>query len=121
VKGIAVTHPAMADHFGYLYGRAGGWPHVFADTTRAAARAEKMETLRYYDAVNFARLVRVPGVYTWGYNDTTVPPTSAYAAYNVVTAPKELWVYKETGHFRVPEQAARTDAWLLERLGVRAP
>jgi cephalosporin-C deacetylase-like acetyl esterase len=119
VKAIAVTHPAMADHFGYLYGRAGGWPHVFADTTRGAGRAEKMETLRYYDAVNFARLVRVPGFYTWGYNDTTVPPTSAYAAYNVVAAPKELHIYKETGHFRVPEQAARTEAWLLERLGVR--
>jgi cephalosporin-C deacetylase len=121
VKAIAVTHPAMADHLGYLYGRAGGWPHVFADTARGAGRAEKMETLRYYDAVNFARLVRVPGFYTWGYNDTTTPPTSTYAVYNVVTAPKELAIYKETGHFRVPEQAARTDAWLLERLGVARP
>ena len=121
VKAIAATHPAMADHAGYLYGRAGGWPHVFADTTRGGARAEKLETLRYYDAVNFARLVRVPSFFTWGYNDTTTPPTSTYAAYNVVPGPKELHVYKETGHFRTPEQAARTDAWLLERLGVRTP
>ena len=110
----------MADHAGYLYGHAGGWPHVFADTARGAGRAEKLETLRYYDAVNFARLVRVPGFYTWGYNDTTTPPTSTYAVYNVVTAPKELAIYKETGHTRVPEQVARTDAWLLAKLGVRA-
>ena len=41
--------------------------------------------------------------------------------YNVVTAPKELAIYKETGHTRVPEQVARTDAWLLAKLGVRAP
>ena len=118
VKGISSSYPAMSDHFGYLRGRAGGWPHVFADTSRVKAKAEKMETLRYYDVVNFARLLKVPGIYAWGYNDLTVPPTSVYAAYNTITAPKEALIVPETGHFRVQSQSDRMNAWLLQRLGV---
>ena len=118
MKAIASAYPAMADHFGYLQGRAGGWPHVFADTTAMRAKPEKMETLRYYDVVNFARRVRVPGIYGWGFNDTTVPPTSVFATYNVITAPKEAVIVPATGPFRTPEQARRMEDWLLGRLGV---
>lgn len=119
VKALAVAYPAMGDHFGYRQGRAGGWPHLFADTSRLQARAEIAATLPYYDADNFARLLAVPGFYTWGYNDTTVPPTASYAVYNLITAPKELLIAKETGHFLNSEQMARTDAFLLQQLGVR--
>jgi cephalosporin-C deacetylase-like acetyl esterase len=118
VKGIAVAHPAFADHFAYLRGRAGGWPHVLADTTYLRAKAEKMETLRYYDAVNFARLLKVPGFYTWGFNDLVVPPTSAFAAYNVITARKELMPVVESGHERTKVQRTRMEAWLLQAVGV---
>lgn len=119
VKAIAVAHPAFADHFAYLRGRAGGWPHVLADTTYLRAKAEKMETLRYYDAVNFARLLKVPGFYTWGFNDLVVPPTSAFAAYNVITAPKELMPVVESGHERTKLQRTRMEAWLLDAVGVK--
>lgn len=120
VKAIASSYPALSDHAGYLRGRAGGWPHVFADTTRVKAIPEKKETLRYYDVAHFARTLKVPGIYAWGYNDLTVPPTSVYAAYNVITAPKESVIVVETGHFRVPGQIAVMDAWLLKALGVSA-
>ena len=60
----------------------------------------------------------MPGFYTWGYNDTTVPPTASYAVYNLITAPKELLIAKETGHFLNAEQMSRTDAFLLRQLGV---
>lgn len=118
VKAIASSYPAMSDHSGYLHGRAGGWPHVFADTAGMKAKEEKVETLRYYDVVNFARLLRVPGIYAWGFNDRVVPPTSVFASYNVITAPKEAVIVPETEHFRVPAQIERMDAWLLEKLGV---
>ena len=121
VKAIAVTHPALADHFAYFAGHPGGWPHIFQDTSHMRALPEKMETMRYYDAVNFARMVRVPGIYTWGYNDNTVPPTSSYAAFNEITAPKELFTAPETGHFRIKSQSDRMDQWILDRLGVHAP
>ena len=118
VRAIASSYPAMADHFGYLHGRAGGWPHIFADTVGMKAKEEKMETLRYYDVVNFARLLRIPGIYAWGFNDRVVPPTSVFAAYNVITAPKEAVIVPETEHFRVPAQIERMEAWVLDRLGV---
>jgi cephalosporin-C deacetylase-like acetyl esterase len=118
VKAIAVSYPAMADQFGYFIGRAGGWPHTFADTTKLRALAEKKETIGYYDAVNFARRVTVPGIYAWGFNDTTVPPTASYATFNAITAPKETVIVPETGHNRVKSQTDRMEAWLLEKLGV---
>ena len=118
VKAISVSYPAMSDHFGYLRTRAGGWPHIFADTTKVRAIAEKKETLRYYDSDNFARLLKVPGIYAWGYNDLTVPPTSSYATYNLVTAPKDVLIVVEMGHQRAPSQTRAMDAWLLDKLGV---
>jgi len=117
VKAIAVTHPAMADQLAYRAGRAGGWPHIFEDTSRLALMPQVTRTIEYYDAVNFARRVRVPGYYTWGFNDLTTPPTSMHALYNQVTAPKELVIVKEVGHVRTPAQARAIREWLLRQLG----
>jgi len=118
VRCLAAIHPALCDLTGYLRGRAGGWPHVFWDGNSAWYRNEKavFETLSYYDVVNFAKRVRVPGFYTWGFNDETCPPTSMYAAYNSVTAPKETALFTETGHWTYPEQRAAMNAWLLDKL-----
>jgi cephalosporin-C deacetylase-like acetyl esterase len=99
---------------GYAHGRAGGWPHMFKDA--ANRTKDKLETAAYYDVVNFARRVRVPGMYSWGFNDETCPPTSMYAAYNVIAAPKTLLLALETGHRTVPEQTERVSAWLEEYL-----
>jgi cephalosporin-C deacetylase-like acetyl esterase len=113
VKALAASYPALSDMAGYTEGRAGGWPHVFraqgADSHRTK---EKLETAAYYDVVNFARRVKAPGIYTWGYNDQTCPPTSMYAAYNVLKAPKQLILALETGHGRVPEQTDAMNRWL---------
>jgi len=51
-----------------------------------------------------------------GYNDLTCPPTSMYSAYNVITAPKELYIFQETGHWTFPEQAEALNSWLLKKL-----
>lgn len=116
VKGLAAYYPALADVTGYLQGRAGGWPHMFravASESRLSHRTpEKIETTRYYDVVNFARRIKVPGFYTWGFNDETCPPTSMYSAYNLISAPKKLLLALETGHNNIPEQTVQVDAWL---------
>ncbi len=77
---------------------------------------EKSKHLGYYDVVNFARRVKVPGYYTWGFNDITCPPTSMYSAYNVITAPKELHIFQETGHWTFPEQTEELNNWLVNKL-----
>jgi cephalosporin-C deacetylase len=113
VKGLAAYYPALSDVTGYLENRAGGWPHMFrADGPQSHRSPEKIETTRYYDVVNFARRVKVPGLYSWGWNDETCPPTSMYSAYNVIPGQKKLLLALETGHNTVPEQVAEVDAWL---------
>jgi cephalosporin-C deacetylase len=117
VKYLAAYYPALSDLSGYLHGRAGGWPHLFDKNNLAFNNSkEKIETTGYYDVVNFARTVKIPGMYTWGYNDETCPPTSMYAAYNVITAPKSLYLALETGHWTYPEQNEKMNDWLVEKL-----
>ena len=115
VKYFVCFYPALCDHMGYLYDRAGGWPHMF-DRTRAYFRtAGRILNSRYYDAANFARLIRVPGFFSWGYNDLSCPITSMYSAYNVVTAPKELVLELRNGHRRSERQNRLADAWMLRQ------
>ena len=83
--------------------------------SRFMATPEKIQNSAYYDVVNFARLVEVPGFYTWGYNDETCPPTSYYAAYNNITAPKNLYLIQETGHWTYAEQQTKILDWVLQR------
>lgn len=117
VKYLAAYYPALSDVTGYLKGRAGGWPHIFAPYNMPYNNTkEKLETVKYYDVVNFARLIKVPGFYSWGFNDETCPPTSMYAAYNLIKAPKELFLALETGHWTFPEQRDKGNDWLAQKL-----
>ncbi|WP_346320733.1 acetylxylan esterase [Chitinophaga sp. YIM B06452] len=111
---LAAMYPALSDVTGYLHNRAGGWPHMFYK--RNEDREDFIATAGYYDVVNFARRVKAPGRYTWGFNDETCPPTSMYASYNVITAPKELSLYLETGHWAYPDQHDEQNSWLMEKL-----
>ncbi|MHA4844352.1 acetylxylan esterase [Flavitalea antarctica] len=120
VKHLAAYYPALCDVTGYLHGRAGGWPHLFAPNNMAFNnKKDKIETAAYYDVVNFARNVKVPGMYTWGFNDDVCPPTSMYAAYNVIPAKKELYLALETGHWTFPEQTLMMNNWLADQLKVK--
>ena len=105
---LAAVHDAMCDYEAELHGVAGGWPHYFyheGKTQRMNALEQaRVEGARYYDGVNFARRIKVPGWYSFGYNDEVVPPTSSYGLYNIVKAPKQLSVYQMTGHYWYQEQ-----------------
>jgi cephalosporin-C deacetylase-like acetyl esterase len=114
VIALAASYPALSDMTGYIYGRAGGWFHIFKDAENRTK--EKIETSKYYDTVNFARRIKVPGIYSWGYNDEVVPPTSSYAAYNVIAAPKKLLLGLEMGHANSPEQGERINRWIEDFL-----
>ncbi|MDP4205292.1 MAG: acetylxylan esterase [Bacteroidota bacterium] len=117
IKYLAALYPAMCDMTGYLHERTGGWPHFFKNSF--TNKPDKIETSKYYDVVNFARFVKVPGYYSWGFNDETCPPTSTYSAYNVITAPKELFIYQDLGHWSYPDQQEQRVNWVLKKLGVQ--
>ncbi len=117
VKYLVSYYPALSDLTGYLHNRAGGWPHYHLGNAAALNNTkEKLETMQYYDVVNFAKQLTIPGIYTWGFNDETCPPTSMYAAYNSITAPKELSVFKEAGHTATQEQRKLVEEWIIKKL-----
>lgn len=113
---LAAVHPALCDHEAFFKKRACGWPHYFY--YYGAPDEKQLETVRYYDTANFARLLNVPGWFSWGYNDEVCPPTSMYAAYNVIASPKELHPYLETGHYWYQEQWDEWLDWIRRQLDV---
>lgn len=104
VTTCVANHPALSDMAGYMAGRAGGYPHFFR--TKGMDSKEKLETMAYYDVVNFARLIKADTFMTWGFNDNTCPPTTSYAVFNTLNCPKEAlitpinehWTSEETEH-----------------------
>ncbi len=114
VTALVAAYPAYCDVTGYTQGRAGGWPGMrFLASADEPARDTKLANTAYFDAVNFARRVKVPGHFGWGYNDETCPPTSMFSAYNVVSAPKSLSIFKEMGHPMVPALSAAQREWVM--------
>jgi len=111
---LAAYFPALCDVTGYLEGRAGGWPDMFLD--EFTNKKEKIEVSKYYDVVNFARFIKVPGFYSWGFNDDVCSPTSTFSAYNVIDAPKEIHLFPNSRHWTYPEETALGNKWLLEKL-----
>lgn len=121
------VHAALCDHTASFKGVACGWPHYFYQmrNEKGEMRSEKdplikarVETSRYYDGVNFARLItsKQKGWFSFGYCDDVVPPTTAWATYNTVKGPKEISPYQATWHFWFQEQWDEWEAWLLETL-----
>lgn len=100
VSAIAIAHPALSDMAGYAEaGRTGGYPHFgnkYKDVTLTPA---VIKTLSYYDAINFARLVKCPVYMTWGYNDNTCPPTTSWAVWNTLQCEKESYITPITEHW----------------------
>lgn len=55
-------------------------------------------TLDYFDGVNFAPRAKAYTLYSVGLMDQVCPPSTVYASYNYVTAPKEIRVYPYNEH-----------------------
>lgn len=110
------VHAAMCDHTASLKGIACGWPHYFYRVDNPDPK--KVKVSGYYDGINFAKRITCPGWFSFGYNDEVVPPTSAYATYNTIKAPKKLSLYQQTGHFWYQEQWDEWESWLLTQMGI---
>ena len=111
---FGAVHAAMCDHTASLKGQPCGWPHYFY--YEKEHDPIKVKNSGYFDGINFARRIIVPGWFSFGYNDDVVPPTSMWATYNTVTAPKTLSLYQQTGHYWYQEQWDEWCEWLLKEL-----
>ena len=57
-----------------------------------------LDTLRYVDCALLARRITARCLLSVGLMDTICPPSTVFAAYNEITAGKEIAVYPFTGH-----------------------
>ncbi|MCR4582728.1 MAG: acetylxylan esterase [Prevotella sp.] len=114
------VHAALCDHTNSLKGVACGWPHYFY-WNKGKGMEKNIETSRYYDGVNFARLIteKQTGWFSFGYNDDVVPPTTAWATYNIVKGPKLLSPYQQTAHFWYQEQWDEWQDFLRKNLNIQ--
>ena len=117
----APVHAALCDHTASLKGVACGWPHYFykMNAEELKNKSDRVETSRYYDGVNFARrITKAAGWFSFGYCDEVVPPSTAWATYNIIGGPKTMSLYQQTGHFWYQEQWDEWEAWLLKQMGI---
>jgi cephalosporin-C deacetylase-like acetyl esterase len=114
VTACVANHPALSDMAGYLDGRAGGYPHF--NRLNDMLTPEKVETMAYYDVVNFARRITCPVYLTWGYNDNVCPPTTSYIVWNLITAPKDLLITPINEHWTTEATNYKQMIWLKEHL-----
>ena len=109
-----VNHPALADMAAYAEGHTGGYPHF--NKTAGILTGNNINTLAYYDVVNFARHVKADTYMTWGYNDNTCPPTTSYAVWNTLACPKEALITPINEHWTSDDTERGQMEWMLERL-----
>lgn len=116
ISALFAYFPAFCDVTGYHNGRGGGWPHLFVNPDPSDRNLEaKLNAVRYFDTVNFARFVKVPGIYAFGYNDIVCCPTSTYSAYNVIPGDKRLLLARDSGHWLYPWQTEQAMRWIKDR------
>lgn len=115
VTACAVSHPALSDMAGYKAGQAGGYPHFFTKFD-GMDTPEKINTMVYYDVVNFVRHIKVPVFMTWGYNDDVCPPTTSYIVYNLLQEPKEALITPVNEHWISSETRQYIMKWIKAQL-----
>ena len=115
VTACVANHPALSDMAGYAEaGRTGGYPHF--NRGNQMLTPEKVQTLQYYDVVNFARNIKCPVYMTWGYNDNVCPPTTSYIVWNLITAPKDSLITPVNEHWTTTDTNYSQMLWLKKRI-----
>ena len=116
VTQCVANHPALSDIAGYAAkGGTGGYPH-FCRQPQILSNKDCLNTLAYFDVVNFARYVKAPTYLTWGYNDVTCPPTTSYAVWNTLKCTKESLLTPINEHWTTTETNRGQMEWIKAHL-----
>lgn len=78
-----------------------------------AREAQTFEALGYIDIQHLAPRIRGEIAWMIGLMDTICPPSTQFAAYNKITAPKSMTVYPDFGHEGLPGVDDRIFQFLL--------
>lgn len=116
VTQCVANHPALSDMAGYAAkGGTGGYPH-FCRQPQILSNTDCLNTLAFFDVVNFARYVKAPTYLTWGYNDVTCPPTTSYAVWNTLKCTKESLLTPINEHWTTTETNRGQMEWIKAHL-----
>lgn len=116
VTQCVANHPALSDMAGYAAkGGTGGYPH-FCRQPQILSNKDCLNTLAYFDVVNFSRYVKAPTYLTWGYNDVTCPPTTSYAVWNTLKCTKESLLTPINEHWTTTETNRGQMEWIKAHL-----
>ncbi len=81
-------------------------------------REEEIFTrLGYIDIQHLAPRIKAHTLMSVGLMDTVCPPSTQFAAYNKITAPKELAIYPDFGHEGLPGNADRIFRFMMKLQG----
>lgn len=98
---LAMPEVPYLCHYKRAVDMAMRYPYLeIADYLRRWPKREEQvwKTLSYFDNLNLAPWIRCPVLMTVGLQDDVCPPSSIYAAYNKIAAPKEMKVYPYHNH-----------------------
>lgn len=76
--------------------------------------AEYFRRLGYIDVHNLSDRIRGKTVMYTGLMDSVCPPSTQFAAYNAISAEKEMVIYPDFGHENLPEVNDRIFQFILE-------
>ncbi len=72
------------------------------------------ERLGYIDVQHLTRRIKGQVMLATSLMDQICPPSTQFAAYNKITAPKQMVLYPDYAHENLPGQFDRVHQWLLE-------
>ena len=108
LKRIAPWHPFLSDYLRVweMDLDVAAYDELRAFFRRFDPRHERHDLtfnrLGYIDVQHLAPRIRAEVLLTTGLMDTVTPPSTVFAAYNKITAPKRLSIYPDFGHEGMP-------------------
>ncbi len=99
----------------YPYDELSCYARAYPDRTE-----QMLDTLRYFDAVNFAPRIECPMAVGIALEDEVCPPETGYAAYRLLNPERELRLFPNSGHGNAHAYPAWETAWLQQRMGTAA-
>lgn len=73
-------------------------------------------TLSYFDCMNLAQFITAPTMITTGLMDTICPPSTVFAAYHAISAPKEIFVSYFGDHQTFPTVHEERMRWVTTHM-----
>ncbi len=106
VTGVSASIFAHAEHTGFKYGKASGFPHYLQQAPfviQGVDVDQVLEATKYYDVLRAAKRFEGPVLASIGYEDLTSIPMAQFGAYNQLKGPKTL-IHKVEGAHQNPDE-----------------